>query len=157
MTRTIKLSRMWLMAVAASFASALPCTSQSSGAIDPRTKAALIEAREAVWRAYYQGDSSALVRLLPEKMVAMNEDRAEIIRNAKSYVKDGGKYLGITFTRDQFFVNGNTAIIWSHFDVRLTNAKGRPTPTSGTAIELFVLEGGRWINPHWHLDGDKKG
>lgn len=126
--------------------------SSAPDSLDASTKVALITAREAVWRAYFQGDTAALVRLLPEKMVAMGRDRAAIIQDAKAFAKEGGKYLGIAFTQDQFFVNGNTAILWSHYDARLTDAAGKPNSMSGMAIELFVKQDGRWINPHWHLD-----
>lgn len=119
---------------------------------DAATRAALVQTRDAVWRAYFEGDSAALMRILPEKMIAMDNDRAGIIRDAKAFTKGGGKYLGITFTNDQFFVNGNTAIIWSNYAVRLTNAKGQRSDRSGRAIELFVKQGNLWLNPHWHLD-----
>jgi ketosteroid isomerase-like protein len=86
-------------------------------------------------------------------MVAMGRDRASIIQDAKAFRRDGGKYVGMTFTNDEFFVNGSTAVIWSHYDAHLTDSTGRPTKMSGQAIELFVKQDGRWINPHWHLDG----
>ena len=118
---------------------------------DPATRAALVAAREAVWRAYFQGDSAALVQLLPERMTAMGRDRADIIRDSQGFVKAGGGFVRMEFTQDEFFVNGNTAILWSRY-VAHTTMKGKPNEMSGRAIELFVKENGRWINPHWHLD-----
>jgi hypothetical protein len=123
--------------------------------IDPRIRDELVTAREAVWRAYFQGDSAALVRLLPERMTAMGRDRAGIIRDAQGYAQGGGKYVGIEFSDESFFVNGNTAVLWSHYVAHLVDKAGKRNDVKGRAIELFVNENGRWINPHWHLDGDK--
>jgi ketosteroid isomerase-like protein len=127
----------------------------STTPIDPRVRAELVVAREAVWRAYFQGDSSALVRLLPERMTAMGRDRAEIIHDAMSYARSGGKYAGMEFTDEEFFVNGSTAVLWSHYVAHLTSGAGTPNDEKGRAIELFVKEKGRWVNPYWHLDGEK--
>lgn len=123
--------------------------------LDSATRSELVAAREAVWRAYFQGDSAALVRMLPEKMVAMGQDRAAIIRDAQSFARSGGKYVGMEFTENQFFVNGSTAILWSHYVAHTTGLGGKPNKMAGRAIELFVKVDGRWINPHWHLDQDK--
>ena len=123
--------------------------------IDPRVHSELVTAREAVWRAYFQGDSAALVRLLPEKMIAMGRDRAEIIQDARGFARGGGKYVGMDFSDESFFVNGATAVLWSHYVAHLIDKSGKPNDIKGRAIELFVRENGHWINPHWHLDGEK--
>jgi hypothetical protein len=36
--------------------------------------------------------------------------------------------------------------------VHLLDDKGKPMRRPGRAIELFVRERGKWVNPHWHLD-----
>lgn len=131
----------------------IPAVAQgaSAGSLDPRVRTELEVAREAVWRAYFQGDSSALVRLLPERMTAMRQDRAAIIRDARAFANTGAKYQGIEFTGNEFFVSGDVAIVWSHYVVRLTDRDGKPIPMTGRAIELFVRHNGTWINPHWTL------
>lgn len=135
---------------------ARPLRAQSAGqVIDPRVRAELVTAREAVWRAWFQGDSAALVKLLPERMTAMGQDRAGIIRDAQEFKRGGGKFIRMEFTDDQFLVNGNTAIVWSHYVAHLTDGKGVPNQRKGRAIEIFVRDGGRWINPHWHLDDER--
>ena len=125
---------------------------QGSQPIDAATRAELVTAREAVWRAFFQGDSAALVRLLPERMTAMGEDRSQIIKSAIASARSGVRYQRMEFTNDQFFVNGNVAVVWSDYVVHLLDAKGKPMRRPGHAIELFVRDRGRWINPHWHLD-----
>jgi hypothetical protein len=114
----------------------------------------LIAAREAVWRAYFEGDSARLVELLPEKMFAMH-DRAQIIADSRGFAASGGRFVGITFTDDRFFVRGDVAQVQSRYRVALTNA-GKPDTMSGFAIELFEKRDGRWINPSWHLDDGER-
>jgi uncharacterized protein DUF4440 len=131
-----------------------PMRAQTTGAVDPRVRAELVTAREAVWRAWFQGDSAALVRLLPAEMAAMGRDRDAIVRDAQEFKRGGGRFVRMEFTDDQFFVNGNTAVVWSHFIAHLTDQKGVPNERKGRAIEIFVREDGHWINPHWHLDDE---
>ena len=119
---------------------------------DPRP--ALILARDAVWRAYFGGDSAKLVELLPDTMVAMGKHRADIIRDAQAFVADSGRFLGIRFSDDEFYVRGDVALVFSRYEVNLTR-RGKPAPMSGRAIELFEKRNGRWINPSWHLDDDQ--
>lgn len=122
--------------------------------IDPRLRTELVSAREAVWRAYFQGDSATLVHLLPERMTAMGRDRTDVIRDAMTYARGGGKYVSMEFTQEEFFVNGSTAILWSHYLAHLANSAGEPDEIKGRAIELFTRVHGRWINPYWHLDAE---
>ena len=116
---------------------------------DPRP--ALIVARDAVWRAYFEGDSAKLVELLPDTMVAMGKHRADIIRDAQAFVADSGRFLGIRFSDDEFYVRGDVALVFSRYRVDLVRG-GKPAPMTGRAIELFEKRNGRWINPSWHLD-----
>jgi hypothetical protein len=94
--------------------------------IDSATRAELIVAREAVWRAYFAGDSAALTRLLPERMVGMGEHRADIIVNAQAFARGGGRLEKIEFTCDEFFVSGNVAVVFSSYraDLRQRRARG---------------------------------
>jgi len=113
-------------------------------------RAALLEAREAVWRAYFAGDSARLVELLPERMVGMGEDRAAIIASAQAFRRGGGVLTGIEFSDDEIVMRDGMAVTYAKYRVLLENA-GKRDSMAGSAIELFVKEGGRWINPSWHL------
>lgn len=141
----------------ATVAEASPAVTPSlaSTVTDADDHAALVIAREAVWRAYFSGDSAALVQLLPEKMVHMGHHRDQIIRDAQEFKRSGGVYRGITFSGDEFFVRGEVAVVFSKFRVDIER-NGKPDPFSGQAIELFERKDGRWINPSWHLDNDTK-
>jgi hypothetical protein len=113
-------------------------------------RAALLEAREAVWRAWFAGDSARLVELLPERMVGMGEDRAGIIASAQAFRRGGGVLTGIEFRDDEIVVRDGIAVTYAKYRVLLENAGSRDSMV-GSAIELFVKQDGRWINPSWHL------
>ena len=132
-----------------------PLAAQATGfaPVTPRVRAELVAAREAVWRAYFRADTAQLTALLPERMIGMGKTRADVIADATGFVRDGGRYEGITFTDDEFAVQGDMAVIYSHYAVRLST-RGKPWTMAGRAVELFVKRNGRWINPSWHLKED---
>jgi hypothetical protein len=111
---------------------------------------ALAIARESVWRAYFTGDSALLVTLLPERMVGMEETRAQIIANAQEFARGRAKYQGITFTDDELVASDSMAVTFARYEVKLLD-NGKPQTLSGRAIEIFELRNGQWINPSWHL------
>lgn len=111
---------------------------------------ALLEAREAVWRAYFTGDSALLVSLLPEEMVGMGETRAQIIANSLAFARGSRRYEGITFSDDEFILSDSLAVTFANYEVKLSE-NGKPMPRRGRAIEVFRLRDGRWTNPSWHL------
>lgn len=129
-----------------------PLAAQSGGARPP---ADLVLAREAVWRAYFEGDSARLVELLPEHMNGMDgQHRADIIRDARAFVAGGGRFVAIAFVDQDYYALGDVVITWARYRVQLRNANG-PFEMNGVAIELFERQGGRWINPSWHLHADR--
>ena len=142
--------RMVLLLAIAVMAVVPPCAGQ---ALSPAERQSLFAAREAVWRAYFEGDSARLVQLLPERMVAMGKHRDDIIRDAQAFRSGGGKFLGITFSDDEVLIKGTMAVVWSRYRVQ-TTTNGEPHVMAGIATEIFVLENGRWINPYWHLHDD---
>ena len=114
-------------------------------------RTALIAAREAVWRAYFNGDSLGLVSALPERMVGMGKHRDAIIADAIGFRQGGGTLVSVTFTDDEFLLEGTMALILSNYRV-VTRHNGKEGVMSGKAIEVFTLKDGRWLNPYWHLD-----
>ena len=119
--------------------------------IDSATHSELVQARDAVWQAYFAGDSARLVALLPEPMVGMNQTRAEIIAEAQAGARDGRRLVDLGFTCDEFFLSGNVAVVYSSYRAEVEHEGSRSTQT-GRAIELFERRDGRWVNPSWHLD-----
>ena len=129
----------------------MPCVAPSSSPIDSSTRAQVVEAREAVWRAYYAGDSARLAELLPERMVGMGQDRAGIIADAQESARSGTRLLDIGFTCDEFFLSGDVAVVYSNYVTSMERG-GKRSEEAGRAIELFERRDGKWINPSWHLD-----
>jgi ketosteroid isomerase-like protein len=117
----------------------------------PAQHSALVAARDAVWRAYFHGDSLGLVAALPERMTGMGKHRDAIIADAIGFRQSGGKLVSVTFTNDEFLVQGDMALVLSNYRV-ITSHDGKESVMAGKAIEVFTLQSGRWINPYWHLD-----
>ena len=117
----------------------------------PSQREALIAARDAVWRAYFTGDSLGLVAALPERMVGMGKHRDAIIADAIGFRQGGGKLVSVAFTDDEFLVEGTMAMLLSNYRVVITS-DGKEQVMAGRAIEVFTLHDGRWLNPYWHLD-----
>ena len=128
-----------------------PLTPAAAQQPTPTQRAALIAARDAVWRAYFTGDSLGLVAALPERMVGMGKQREAIIADAIGFRQGGGKLVSVTFTDDEFLVEGEMALILSSYRV-VTSHEGREGVMSGKAVEVFTFRDGRWLNPYWHLD-----
>jgi hypothetical protein len=126
----------------------LPLAAQEPSSAE---RAALMAARDAVWRAYFDGDSLGLMAALPERMTGMGKDRDAIIADAMAFRQGGGKLVSVTFANDEFHVRGGMALVLSNYRV-VTTMNGTEQVMAGRAIELFTLEGGRWVNPFWHLD-----
>lgn len=127
---------------------------ESAGALtaasDSASLAALLTAREAVWRAWFTGDSAQLVALLPEEMIGMGETRAQIIANAQEFARGTAKYQGITFSDDEHITTDSMVVTFARYEVTLLDG-GKPQKIAGKAIEVFKLVNGRWLNPSWHL------
>ena len=117
----------------------------------PAQRTALLAAREAVWRAYFNGDSLGLVAALPERMVGMGKHRDAIIADAIGFRTGGGKLVSVSFSNDEFLVEGTMALLLSDYRV-VTSHGGKEGVMAGKAIEVFTLQDGRWRNPYWHLD-----
>ena len=122
-------------------------------AVDSATRAQLVVARDAVWRAWFAGDSAALVRLLPEPMVGMGQDRAAIIADAQGSARAGRRLEKLEFTCDELYVSGDVALVFSNYRTDVRDGKDLEV-TTGRAIELFERRNGVWVNPSWHLDED---
>jgi hypothetical protein len=124
----------------------------------PRTlsdadRAELLMVREAVWRAWFTGDTDALGRLLPPDLVTVDPDfgtRASTLETSRRFTAGGVTLQRLEFPRTDFQAYGNTVVIYTLYDMDIAN--GSETHTyRGSATEVFVRQQGRWINTGWHL------
>ena len=130
--------------------------------IGDQLKKRLLDAREAVWRAYFAGDRATLEKLIPEETIAIDSGdanwggRQKVLAGSAEFAKSGGKLIKLEFPKTEIQMYGMTAVIYSIYSYELEAGGQRSTSTStGRVTEVFVLRNGQWINPGWHMDSGK--
>ena len=120
----------------------------------------LLDAREAVWRAYFAGDRATLEKLIPNETITIEagdynwSNRQTILDGAVQFAKSGGKLVKLEFAKTEIQMYGFTAIVYSNYSYELEQGGQRSTH-SGRVTEVFVLRNGQWVNPGWHMDSGK--
>ncbi|MGC2194670.1 MAG: nuclear transport factor 2 family protein [Terriglobales bacterium] len=120
----------------------------------------LLRAREAVWRAWFAGDTKTLEELVPPETIVMSggeekwKNQADVLRTAVEFHAKGGKLVRLEFPRTQVQHFGDVAIVWSSYVVE-TEVDGKRSASSSRVTEIFVWQHGRWTNPGWHTDAEK--
>jgi ketosteroid isomerase-like protein len=128
--------------------------------VGDQMKKRLLDAREAVWRAYFAGDRATLEKLIPEETIAIESgdntwsNHQTILDGSTQFAKSGGKLLKLEFPKTEIQVYGFTAVVYSNYSYELETG-GQRTTQSGRVTEVFVLRKGQWVNPGWHMDSGK--
>ena len=65
------------------------------------------------------------------------------------------KLVRLEFPQTEIQVYGTTAIIYTRYLYELENPQGQRHTSTGRATEIFVRRGNGWVNPGWHMEGDK--
>ena len=123
-------------------------------------KKSLLEAREAVWRAFFANDHAALDKLLPPDTLTIDPGSTEfgtrdvVLNESDEFAKSGAKLVRLEFPKTEFQSYGATAILYSTYVYELEQ-NGARSLHSGRASETFVYRNGQWVNPGWHLDTGK--
>ena len=134
--------------------------SQTLRKLSEYEKKSLLEARDAVWRAYFAGNRAALEKLLPEELLTMDPgstewgNRQAVLESSARFAADGGKLIRLEFPKTEIQVYGDTAIVYSNYVYEIAQG-GKSFTNSGRATEVFVNRNGAWVNPSWHLDSAK--
>ena len=124
-------------------------------------KSALLQAREAVWRAWFGGDQDRLQQLLPAELITIEPESAivasrdRVLQESRAFSAGGGKLTRLVFPRTELQVYGNTAIIYTAYELE-TDVNGRRQSQSGHATEMFVKRDGAWLNTGWHLTPNQR-
>jgi hypothetical protein len=119
-------------------------------------RTSLLSAREAVWRAWYGGDTAALSELLPPELETLGPGadgwgvRDGIIASSAKFAAEGGKLTRLEFPRTEIQSYGYTAIIYTSYELDVSSG-GETRTERGKATEMFVRRGGRWLNTGWQL------
>ena len=127
-----------------------------ANALGDRDRKALLAAREAVWRAWFAGDTAALSALVPPGLITIDPGsdtfgtRASNLDGARGFAASGGKLARLVFPRTEVQSYGNTAILYTTYELDLVNGE-KTTTQRGAATEVFVKQDGRWINTGWQL------
>jgi ketosteroid isomerase-like protein len=133
---------------------------QSLRPLSDQMKKRLLDAREAVWRAFFANDRAALEKLIPEETIAIEagdnnwSNRQIIFEGAAEFAKGGGKLVKLEFPKTEIQVYGNTAVVYSNYAYELETG-GQHINRSGRVTEVFVFRKGEWVNPGWHMDSGK--
>ena len=128
--------------------------------LDPGERAALMQAREAVWRAYFAGDRDTLMRLLPPELITIEPGspafgtRTSTLDGSRRFAAGGGKLTRLAFPSTEIQVYGNTAILYTSYEMDLQSG-GETRRERGMATEVFVYKDGQWLNPGWQLAPNK--
>lgn len=125
-----------------------------------RMKKQLLEAREAVWRAYFSNDKATLEKLIPEETLTIESgdniwgNRTSVFEGAAIFAKSGGKLVKLEFPKTEIQVYGYTAVVYSNYLYEFEVA-GQRVQHTGRVTEVFVYRKGQWVNPGWHMDSGK--
>jgi ketosteroid isomerase-like protein len=138
-------------------ADSMEAQQQAPRFLPDQMKQRLLDAREAVWRAYFAGDRAKLEKLIPAETITIEasdnnwSNRQIVLDGAERFAKNGGKLIKLEFPKTEIQVYGFTAIVYSNylFEVELG---GQRQNQSGRVTEIFVLRNGEWVNPGWHMD-----
>jgi Domain of unknown function (DUF4440) len=127
--------------------------------LSPEARQDLLNAREAVWRAFFTNDRAVLEKLVPDDLIAMNQgngpwrDRATVLADSREFARAGGKLVKLEFPKTEIQVYGSTAIIYTTFRVE-TEFNGHIQVQQGRGTEMFVQREAGWVNVGWHLDSN---
>jgi hypothetical protein len=119
-------------------------------------RAALLAARESVWRAWFAGDTAALATLVPAELVTAGSGlgtfgtRDSTLADSRAFAASGGKVTRLEFPRTEFQAYGNTVILYTSYEMDISSG-GQTRTDRGVATEVFVQQNDRWINTGWQL------
>ena len=129
----------------------------AAATIEARTCAELLPLREAVWRAWFAGDSAAFRRVVPDELVSIDvaeatwRDREAQVAASLAFAARGGTLRALRFPRNVVQRYGDVAILYSTYALELS-VDGAVRERRGCVTEVFVRRGGRWVHTGWHVD-----
>jgi uncharacterized protein DUF4440 len=128
----------------------------TSDPVAPAVASALTSAREAVWRAWFAGDTIALARLVPSVVSAGSrrqpwESRAATFQGARAFASSGARLVDLRFDSTTIVLDRDVAVVRSRFAYTIESQSHERNTFTGRAMEIFVKENERWLNPFWYL------
>lgn len=125
--------------------------------VDAATREEILRTREAVWRAWFEGDEEALNRLVPPALAAGSpegwQERARTMADARGWAQGGGRLIDLRFEGTSFAGHGGVVVLFARFSYTVIDPGARePHTVQGRASEVFVRRDGLWVNPFWYLE-----
>jgi hypothetical protein len=133
---------------------------QAPRMLGEKAKKQLLDAREAVWRAYFVNDRATLEKLIPEETLTIEAgdnawgNRQTVFASAARFAQGGGKLVKLEFPKTEIQCYGFTAVVYSNYLIEV-DINGQRSQQAGRVTELFVQRNGQWVNPGWHMDSGK--
>lgn len=141
--------------------SALAATGcQQPQPLTPTLRRELLQAREAVWRAWFANDQEKLDWMIPAETIAINageeawQNREAVLAGARAFAASGGRLVRLEYPRTEVRLYGDVAILYTTYLFE-TETGGERQVVSGRGTEIFVRRDGRWVNPGWHTDSGR--
>jgi hypothetical protein len=119
-------------------------------------RTAILTAREAVWRAWFSGDTDALSKLVPPDLITIEPNsetfgsRTSNVEGSRGFAASGAKLTRLVFPKTEFQAYGNTVTLYTTYELDIAGG-GKTRTERGVATEMFVQQDGRWINVGWQL------
>ena len=115
----------------------------------------LLAARQAVWRAWFAGDTKQLTTLLPPELITIEQSGTfgkldSNLKGAREFAAGGGKLTRLAFPTTEIQAYGSTVILYTTYEADLL-VDGKTNTMRGAATEVFVRRDGRWLNTGWQL------
>src|SRR5206468_886764 len=104
--------------------------------LSPPMKQSLLEAREHVWKAYFNNEREYLEQALPQELIAIDpgndkfSTRDSILRGAERFAQSGSKLVNIEFPETETQTYGSVVQVYSTYVLELQTPKG-PSRESG--------------------------
>jgi len=124
--------------------------------ISAQTRAELLAARDAAWRAF-SDNPGQLEHLLGPELIAIQQsqedwdNRDKLIKLGEAMHRQGVKTTRLEFPRTEVQVFGNVAILYYTY-IFGQAAGNRSVTEAGRGTEVFLRRDGRWVDVGWHLD-----
>jgi ketosteroid isomerase-like protein len=121
-----------------------------------KERAPVLAARDAVWRAWYAGDTAALARLVPAELITLESDagafgtRESILASSRRFAATGATLTRLAFPRTEFQAYGATVILYTSYEMDIMH-EGQTRTERGAATEVFVLQNDQWLNTGWQV------
>lgn len=131
------------LVVPACFLVAAPLEGQHS-ASDQR----ILAVRDSIWQASFHPDSNQLRHLVSHGREAI--PFAAIDRARPFRPQPPSRLIGFTFESTRIARAGRGALLSADVQV-VTGTASRSDTATGFVQELFVVEGGRWVNAYWRF------